>query len=335
MAAPSAETGPNPCGLLHGQRIKSVHANGAHLPLNTPLNIHPLRGVLMVLGAAMLWGTTGTAQSLMPSTLSSLWVGALRLGVAALFFVIWVLVADRGVWTRQALRSPPWALVLTAAGCMCVYNLAFFAGVRLLGVAVGTAVAIGSGPIWAGLLQALWLRRWPSALWWGGTVLAVCGVVLLVTANASVSGLSMPGLLLCLLTGLSYAVYALVSKDLVASVPAGRATALVFVCAALMAMPLAAALAGLPTLQAGDVAVVAWLGIMSTGVAYLLLGFALRHIAGATAVSLALAEPVTAFVLAVVVIGEQPGPVALAGLMLVLAGLGLVIRTEVRGAGRA
>ena len=37
----------------------------------------------MVLLAAMLWGTTGTAQSLAPAGLSPYWVGALRLAAAS------------------------------------------------------------------------------------------------------------------------------------------------------------------------------------------------------------------------------------------------------------
>lgn len=111
----------------------------------------------MVLSAALLWGTTGTAQSLAPAELSPYWVGALRLLVAALFFVPWL------VRPRPAL---PWRGIVAAALCMSVYNLAFFAGVKASGVAVGTAVALGSGPLWAGLLQALISRRAPR--WAGG-----------------------------------------------------------------------------------------------------------------------------------------------------------------------
>ncbi len=44
-----------------------------------------LSGNLMVLAAAALWGTTGTAQSLAPPHLSVYWVGALRLVVATIF----------------------------------------------------------------------------------------------------------------------------------------------------------------------------------------------------------------------------------------------------------
>jgi DME family drug/metabolite transporter len=59
---------------------------------------------------------------------------------------------------------------------------------------------------------------------------------------------------------------------------------------------------------------------------------ALRYIAGATGVTLALGEPVTAFALAVLVVGERPRAIAFVGLALVLAGLAIVVWREVRGA---
>ena len=47
-----------------------------------------LPGIALVLLAAMLWGTTGTAQSLAPDQLSPYWIGALRLAVASVFFAV-------------------------------------------------------------------------------------------------------------------------------------------------------------------------------------------------------------------------------------------------------
>jgi len=56
---------------------------------------------------------------------------------------------------------------------MAACNLSFFAGVKASSVAVGTAIAPGSGPIWAGLLELVLLRRSPTGAWWLGTLLAV------------------------------------------------------------------------------------------------------------------------------------------------------------------
>jgi drug/metabolite transporter, DME family len=285
----------------------------------------PIRGVLLVLAAAMLWGTTGTAQSFAPPQLASVWVGALRLVAAGLFFVGWLALVE-----RRTPRGLPWPGIAAAAVCMSAYNLAFFAGVRASGVAVGTAIALGSGPVWAGLLQALVQRSAPVPLWWAGTGLAVLGGALMIHGAGTAQGLTPAGIVLCLVAGLSYAVYALVNKRLVAQAAPGAVTGAVFALAALIALPIAAALAGPPVLTARDLVIVGWLGVVSTGVAYLLLSHALRHISGATAVALALCEPVTAFVLALVVVGEQPQPLAYAGLAAVLAGLGLVVRVELR-----
>lgn len=282
------------------------------------------RGVALVLAAAALWGTTGTAQSLAPPQLASVWVGALRLLVAALFFAGWLSLRRPAVpW-----RSLPWRGIVLAGLCMGAYNLAFFAGVRAAGVAVGTAVALGSGPLWAGLLEATVARRRLRPLWWAGTALAVAGGVLMVAGNAAGST-SAAGLLLCLTAGLSYAAYVLLNKSLVTQAPPSVVTGAVFATAALLALASAWAWAGTPALGKADLAVVAWLGVASTGVAYLLFSHGLRHLSGATAVALALFEPVTAFVLAVLVVGEQPGWIALGGLAAVLAGLAVVVRAEV------
>ena len=281
---------------------------------------HAIRGVCMVLAAALLWGTTGTAQSLIPSQLSSYWVGTLRLIMAALFFLPWIWLSCRKTMARSLTPPLPWWGILAAGVCMCTYNLAFFTGVRSMGVALGTAVALGSGPVWAGILQSVLDRRLPVVRWWMGTGLAA--------AAASAYGLGM-----CLMAGLSYATYAVVNKRLVAAAPVGLVTAAVFLSAASLAVPVTLALVGPPSLGINELAVAVWLGVMSTGVAYLLFSHALRHIASATAVALALAEPVTAFVLAILVVGERPGAAAIVGLITVLAGLGLVIRQEVSRAG--
>lgn len=289
---------------------------------------HPSLGVVLVLLAALLWGTTGTAQTLASGTLPAIWFGALRLLVAALFFAAWAGL-DR---SPVAAVRPPWGPVLAAGLCMAVYNLAFFAGVRLTGVALGTAVALGSGPVWAGLLQALWTRRWPAPVWWLGTGVAIMGGVLMSLGGAVGLRVDPLGLGLCLLSGLSWGLYSLLNAELLRHLSAGRVTLWAFGLAAVLALPLAWWDSGWPVLQTRDVVAVFYVGVLTAGVAYLLFSHALRHISAATGVTLALAEPVVAFVLAVLVVGEQPGGWAALGLLLVLAGVWLVVRVELRGA---
>ena len=287
------------------------------------MNTASIRSIAMVLLAAMLWGTTGTAQSLAPAGLSPYWVGGLRLAVASAFFAVLSWPARRGARLQRG-------SVLLAAACVAIYNLSFFAGVKSAGVALGTALAIGSGPIWAGLLQAVQLRRLPPALWWLGTLLGVAGGAAMALDGGTGVRAPLFGMALCLLAGLGYAVYALANKRLVAQAGPATVNLAVFGTAGLLSLPVAALLGGPLTLAPQTGGVVLYLGLVATGLAYLLFSAALRHISGATGVTLALAEPVTAFALAILVVGETPSAMAFWGLGGVLAGLLLVIWAELR-----
>lgn len=285
----------------------------------------PLLGVGCVVGAALLWGTTGTSQALAGGSLPSLWFGALRLVFAALFFIAFAAVS--GGLTRRAWQGLPLPAALGAGLCMAVYNLAFFAGVKLTGVGIGTAIALGSGPIWAGMLQAVLQRQPPTGAWWLGTAVAITGGTLLSLGSGTLP-VSAPGVALCLASGLSYAVYTSLNKHMVGRAPASTITLAAFALAAVISLPAAALEAGMPAIAARDLIAVAYTGVVTAGVGYLLFSLALHHVQPATAVTLALTEPVVAFVLALVVLGEPASATAFIGLGLVVAGVLGVVRSE-------
>ncbi len=285
----------------------------------------PLLGVICVVCAAMLWGTTGTSQALAGGSLPALWFGALRLLFAALFFLVFA--AMTGGLVRRAWHVLPLGAAVGAGLCMAAYNLAFFAGVKLTGVGVGTAIALGSGPIWAGLLQAVFQRQPPTLAWWGGTVVAIAGGVLLSVGGNQLT-ISLIGVALCITSGLSYAIYTLLNKRMVGHAPAGTITFAAFSVAVFVALPAAALQADLPALSTRDLMAAAYTGIVTAGLGYLLYSFALNHIQSATAVSLVQIEPVVAFGLAVFLLGEPASMAALAGLALVVVGVLGVVRSE-------
>ena len=278
----------------------------------------------LVLAAAMLWGTTGTAQHFAPAQLSPYWVGGLRMLMAALFFIALAMMLDRG-HVRQPVR---WARVLFCGLCMAIYNLSFFAGVKASGVALGTALAIGSGPIWAGIMQAWVQKRMPSPQWWLGTCTGVGGGIVMALAATDIQHLPWAGIALCLLAGLSYAAYALVNQALVMQTRVATVNAWVFAAAALMSLPFAAWLGGTLQTSASGWAVVIYLGMVATGLAYLLFSVGLRGMSAATGVALSKAEPITAFVLSLLIVGERPAWWSVLGLMGVIGGLWLVVQAE-------
>lgn len=300
-------------------------------------------GIALVSVAAVLWGTTGTAQSLGAGGLSPFWVGAAQLAVSSLFLGALLAVshwrlrgrAGQGVAPVQPLLPNPVHLGLRTAWFLLAsmgiggYSIFFYEGVTLTGVAVGTAVAIGSGPIWAGLMQALVLRAPLSALWWAGTLVSVAGGAAMVMARGGAT-LSWSGLALCLLAGLSYAGYALINKRLVTHMSPRVVNFYVFTGAASMAVPIALVQSGLPQWSLAAVMVVVYLGVVVSGLAHILFSIGLRSISGPTGVTLSLIEPVAAFVLAVWVVGERQPLQSWLGLLAVLAGLMLVIGAEMR-----
>ena len=272
---------------------------------------------VLVLGAAVLWGTTGTAQALGPPGASPVAVGAARILVAGTALV--ALAAWRG--TLHGSRPWPPGPTLAAGVAMAAYQPLFFAGVRATGVAVGTMVAIGSAPVLAGL--GAWARgERPGGRWAAATALAVAGCALLLLPGQA--RVDPAGVLLALGAGAAYATYLLASKALLASRPVTAVVAVSFGLAALLLAPVLAATGAGPLLTPRGLAVALHLGLVATALAYLLYGRGLAGTSVATAATLSLAEPLTAALLGTLLLGERPEPVAAAGAALLLCGLALL-----------
>ena len=282
-----------------------------------------VRPELLIVGAAVLWGTTGTAQDLGDVGASPVVVGVARIALGgALLALVALLTAAGG---RAGLRGAPGPLV---AGVLAVagYQACFFAAVDRAGVALGTLVAIGSGPVFTGIVALVASRERPVPRWYPATGLAVVGCALLLAPGGD-SELDAVGLGLALGAGLSYAVYTVAAKALLdRGVPGATVMAAFFLGGALVLAPavLVADTDGLAT--APGLAMVVWLGAATTAVAYVLFSAGLHRLRSSTVATLSLTEPLTAALLGVVVLGERPGPVALVGALVLLSGL-LVIST--------
>jgi len=279
------------------------------------------RPELMVLAAALLFGTTGTAQALGPDLASPATVGAARLVVGGAALAL-VAVASGGFSAGSGwLGSRP--TVLAAAG-VALYQVTFFAAVARTGVALGTVVALGSAPAATGVLALLLRRERPGPRWGLATVLAVAGCALIVLPGegAGADGL---GVALALAAGASYALYTVASKEFL---DAGAApTAVMGAAFGLAALPAALLLAlgdSAWLASASGLTLAAYLGLVPTAIAYVLFARGLRHLASARVATLTLAEPLTAALLGVLVLSERPTLLAAVGVLAVLSGLVLV-----------
>ena len=277
----------------------------------------------------MLFGTAGTALELGPDDATTLGVGAVRIGLGVI--VLWLAIASspRRASVPSAIHSN-WALMALGGVGVATYTPAFFAAIDRMGVAMGTVVAIGSGPFFAGALESAWRGVRPSGTWWIGTVITVGGGALLIVAQSggeSAELIRVDGVFFALLSGAGYALYSVTSKTTMArGVDSTLALAGPFTAGAVVVAVLAAGEPyGWLTTESG-VLMALHLGVVATGIAYLVFGYGLHRLTTATAVTLVLAEPLTAALLAVVVLDESLAALAWVGIVILLAGLVVVGR---------
>lgn len=285
------------------------------------------RAPLLMVAAAVLFGTTGTAQALGPEGVNPLSVGAVRqftggLILAAVGVVVWL--RHRGLRTPRFTAKLGWVLLGGAA--IMAFQATFFAGTLANGVAVGTVIALGSSPLFAGLFEWLGGSR-PTGRWLLATGVAIAGLVLLSGVVGAARALDPVGVALSLVAGASYAGYAVCAATLLRrGVHAVISTTAILGASALIA----AAILPLTDLawlaEPRGVVMAAWLGPVTVVAAYLLMGTALKTLSAATAVTLGLAEPITAASLGVVVLGESLSVGQWVGLATVLAGVAIAGR---------
>ncbi|WP_088008623.1 DMT family transporter [Indiicoccus explosivorum] len=270
---------------------------------------------LFVLLGAILWGTTGTAQSFIEGEAHPLTIGAFRLAIGGFSLLIFAAAAGKLKLNRTAGAS-----VFLSAVSMALFQPLFFSSVQLTGIAVGTVVTIGSAPMLSGIIEWLFLKRRPDRVWVLATALAIAGCILLFAEGETLT-IDPAGVLAGLGGGLAFATYATVSKQALERMDTVSAVAVIFSLAALLLLPFLWVFDTGYAAEAGNLAVLLYLGIGATTLAYMLFSAGLRHIRSSAAVTLSLAEPLTAALLGVLLVGETLSALAWTGVALLLAGI--------------
>ncbi|WP_072802521.1 EamA family transporter [Rhodococcoides yunnanense] len=283
-------------------------------------------GLLAVLAAAALFGTTGTAQALGSSwagvDLDPLAVGSIRVVLAALLLV--PLARLRGELGPTS-RGGATRLLVGGVG-VALYQVGFFTGVHSAGVAAGTMIALGSGPAFTGALQWALDRTRPRPIWFLSTGLAVAGMLLLVSGTDAGEGANITaGAVAALSAGFGYSLYTVAgSRSIAAGTRPDAAMAQMFAVGAVILLPVLLARwpGGLDS--AAGIGVALYLAAVPTVIAYLLFAIGLQSLPPATVATLTLAEPVVAALLGIFVLGESPTLLSATGMVVVAAALVLL-----------
>lgn len=290
-------------------------------------------GVLLLCAAGVLWGTIGPAVDVVDgrSELSVLTIGAYRSAVAVAVLVAVTTLASRWGACRAVARALGRRVVVTGL-LTAAFQLLFFVAVVTAGVSVTTVVALGFAPVLLLFVACVRHRRPPTR---GETLTvgtALLGLVLVGTTGSGAADVSHPvlGVLAALASGAAYACSAALGGRLTQEHDALAVTTCTTAVVAAVLVPgglVLAALRGEALLTADPVAwlLVAYLGAVTMAFAYVLLYAGLRSTPSGTAVVATLLEPVTAVLIAVLLLGERLTPAGALGCLLILvaiAGLG-------------
>lgn len=277
-------------------------------------------GYGFIILAAMLWGTSGTAQALAPTGANPLSIGAIRMIIGGGLMVIIPLVKQ-----RFKIGHIPNRLYLFLAGCsVAAYQLLFFTGVYRAGVAIGTLIAIGSAPIFSGIIDKL-ARNRLSLQWKVSTMISLAGCVLLVGVDRSVH-LDGIGLICAMAAGFVYALYVKCAQRVLTQGPNRLTNGLIFFIAGMFLLPLLWLndMSWVWSIQGG--LIVLHLGVFTAALGFTFFAWGLKSVDAPTAVTLTLVEPLTATLLGLIVLREQISVIQGSGLVLLF--LGLAVNTR-------
>ncbi len=280
-----------------------------------------------ITAAAVLWGTTGVAVTLLSdlTARTPITIGFYRLAVAALALTV-VCRARRLV---AIVRQTP-GTVLATGVLLGAYQALYFIAVAAAGVSVATVVSLGIAPVVTTVWEAARGRVRAGA----GTVVTVTGALLglaLISLSAAEPTRAAPrpllGLLAAIGSGLGYAMSTLLSRSLAQRGDARTLTTVTCAVGALTLFPVAAADGLAFPVRADTAGLVLYLGVVTTAIAYALFYAGLRAVPGSVAAVLTLLEPLTAALLAVLILAEPlPALTVVGGVLLLAAVAALYLR---------
>lgn len=307
----------------------------------------PRAGLLFLVMSGLLWGTGGLLGSLLGRVggLSPLAVASYRLTVGGALILAVLLLGGRarsrsgnrsGGGRRWPRGRAVWVRILTLGVLTASYQGCYFVAVSLTSVSLATLVTIGASPALVMAVERVTGRRRFDRRMAVTVVLALTGLCLLVGLPSG--GLSLPAVFagagLALVSATGFAIITLLGTRPVAGLDDLTMIGLGFA----VGGTLLAALAG-PTVGLGfrprpdTLGLLAALGAVPTAIAYALYFRGLRTAAASTAAVIALLEPLTGTILAVLLLGDRLNAAGILGAVL-LAG-GVVLAATAPDAGRA
>ncbi|MDN3611552.1 DMT family transporter [Vibrio ostreicida] len=277
-------------------------------------------GVSVILFASLLWGTTGTAAALIPQV-SPLAIGAFSMGVGGIMLAVFAcqtMIKDWRILTKNRL------VVLGGAMALAVYPLAFYTSMRIAGIAIGTMISIATAPFFVALLERLFNknntidRRWVFSV-----ILGTIGMTILTLGKGDIEPEAEVnqylGVLLGVVAGFSYAIYAWAAKALIdQGVDSKSAMGSIFGLGALLLLPSLWITGDHLFESIRTTSIALYLALIPMFIGYVCFGYGLKSVSASKASLLTLFEPAVAAVFALAVVNERIGASGWLGVGLIM-----------------
>jgi DME family drug/metabolite transporter len=285
------------------------------------------RDFVFVILAGVLWGGGGVVGVLMVrhTGMEPLSVAMWRMliaGVAMLGFLAVVGRLHLGSFTR-----PMWVRSLATGALTAAFEGLLFTALSLASVGLTTLIAIGSAPVFVALYDWLVRGEKPRARTLLALIIALAGLVLLLSGSLEIGRNGLVGALLAVGCGASFAAITVINRVPVPGLAPVPLTGVAFAAGGLMLVPLALIQGiGAPS-DAYGWGLALFLGIAITALAYVFYLNGLRTVPPFVATIVVLLEPLIAAVLGVIILSEQLGWTAIVG-GIVLGGAVILLRPQ-------
>ncbi|WP_280382473.1 DMT family transporter [Nocardia wallacei] len=286
------------------------------------------RSAAALIAAGILWGTGGLAGSLLAdqAQLHPLSVAAYRLLLGGGLAVALLAVCG-GLRGLPRTRAAAGRILLTG-GLLGFFQGSYFVAVHYISVSIATMVTIGMLPVFVALGAAARDRHRPSATTLLSIGVAVTGLVLLTwSPTGGTSGWRLAaGLTFALLAAAGFAILTLITTTPVPGLDPLRTTAFGMLTGGLLLTPAALAFGMALPMRPAVLLTAAYLGSAPTAVAYTAYFRGLRTAAPVFAALAALLEPLTAALLAALLLGDRLGIAGWCGAALLITALAINTR---------
>ena len=226
------------------------------------------------------------------------------------------IVLLRGGFDREAVRAE-WRDLLFGGVALGLNWVALFTAYRLLNVSLATLIYY-AGPMLVLLFSPLLFREslTPQKI---AAVAIVAAGLFCITGSITSAGMSLSGLLAAVLSALFYASLIIFNKRIVKT--GGMQTAALELDVAFVVVLIYVLLtAGIPHPLKADIPYLLVLGLVNTGIAYMLYFTGLQKLPGQSVALISYVDPVSALVFSALLLHETMTPLQVLGAVLIIGG---------------